>query len=110
MNDDERQARIAEIKHRHRTVTENVVWAGICVTCDEQEPCDAMTLLSELDAWKARAERAEDLCERFDGLATDLAKAIPAGLNRHLTVVQLRALQERGRQLMSERAALAEGA
>lgn len=59
MNDDERQARIAEIKHRHRTVTENVVWAGICVTCDEQEPCDAMTLLAELDAATARAERAE---------------------------------------------------
>lgn len=64
MNDDERQARIAEIKHRHRTVTENVVWAGICVTCDEQEPCDAMTLLSELDAAAARAERAEAALRR----------------------------------------------
>ncbi len=66
--DDERQARLAEIRRRHRAVEENVAWAGICVTCDEAEPCDAMTLLSELDAATARAEAVvtgilSDICD-----------------------------------------------
>lgn len=64
--------------------------------------------LAENARLRERVAALEYLCERFDRLATDLAKAIPAGLRRHLTVVQLRALQEQGQQLMVERAALAQ--
>ena len=48
--------RLAEIRRRHRAVEENVAWAGICVTCDEAEPCDANVLLEQLAAAQAREQ------------------------------------------------------
>lgn len=66
--------RLAEIRRRHRAVEENVAWAGICVTCDEAEPCDANVLLEQLAAAQARAECLKALERRVARLEREAGK------------------------------------
>lgn len=74
----------------------------------EQKQIELENVEAERDAATARAERAADLCARFEALTTDLAKALPMSIKSELTVEHLRRLQDEGVSLMTARAALAE--
>ena len=58
MNDDERQARLAEIRAAHWEIVGEGT-PSYCCECYLKWPCDYAYLLAELDAATARAERAE---------------------------------------------------
>ena len=97
------QARIDAIRARHRRVAD----AGFqeCAEYGEAWPCDAVALLSELDAATARAAEVERLTQERDAGWAEVARVASLVLRAHAErdalAVQVAALREAGETLAS---------